>query len=75
MLKAAGFNPKSEIIALAKRGELEINLKENGTSMLKKIDGIPRRVIGLTFLSKRNNLNSSNNFSDPNDVPPESIPF
>ena len=78
VLKAAGYNPKSEIIALGKRGDLEINLKGNEPSIVKKIEGQSRRVIGLTFISKRETETDSipnSNSEDEEDIPPEQCPF
>ena len=74
VLKAAGYNPKSEIIALGKRGDLEINLKGNEPSIVKKIEGKSRRVIGLTSLLKEESNPVSNPKSEE-DIPPEKCPF
>ena len=73
VLKVAGYNARSETLALGKQGDLEINLVHNDTLIVKKIEGKSRRVVGLNFLSKRNVPDDSLVIS--NNVPPESIPF
>ena len=69
-LKKQGFDPDAIIRALAESGDVEVDLVNNLPSIVKRIEGKPRRVIGLKFITK-----TQDSKEEEEDIPLDQIPW